>query len=326
MGDHPKVSIVIPTRNAGVGFEALLQKIQVQEGDFECEFLVVDSGSTDGTDELARIYGATVYQIPKTEFNHGATRNLGISLAKGEYVALTVQDAVPFDRRWLATMVENLERDERVAGVYGRQVPHPWTSDLTRVLVNSQATASLERREHFAGGPEQYRKMPPMKRRRLAAFDNVSSCLRRSVWEELPFEKTSFAEDLRWGKTVMEAGYKTVYEPRSAVFHAHERGVSYDLRRYYADQRILLELFGLELAPNLKRLLLSFFSFTLHLYRLLRRDEEFADKGVLPLLLLAAKYAIPAQVGNYLGAKSPTLARLSPRAFHKLHRYLSKGI
>lgn len=322
----PKVSVVIPTLNAGAGFEELLKRISAQEGDFDHEVLVVDSGSTDGTDELARRYGAVVHRITKEQFNHGATRNLGISLARGEYVVLTVQDAVPVDERWMATMVENLEQDERIAGVYGRQIPHPGASALTRVFVNSLASASLERREHFAGDPKQYRKMPPAKRRRLAAFDNVSSCLRRSVWKELPFEKTNFGEDIRWGKSVVEAGYKTVYEPRSAVFHSHERGALYDLRRYYVDQRVLRELFGLELVPSLARLFVSTFRFSLRLFRLLYRDEEMATKGVLRLMLIAVKYAVPAQVGNYLGAKSGSIARLSPGVFGKLHRFLSKGI
>jgi rhamnosyltransferase len=169
-----------------------------------------------------------------------ATRNLGISLARGKYVALIVGDAVPLDEWWLAAMVENLERDERVAGVYSRQIPHPEASALRRVLVNSLATASLERREQFASTPEQDREIhssehrrlhiflrltalvmrgrfrrlaclvvrgsladfrqhrrTALEHRRLAAFDDVSSCLRRSVWEEIPFEKTNFGEDLR---------------------------------------------------------------------------------------------------------------------------------
>ena len=325
----PKVSVVVPTLNAGPRFEELLKKVSEQEGDFERELIVVDSGSTDGTVELARRYGATVHRVPRAQFDHGATRNLGVSLARGEYVALTVADAVPLDGRWLAAMVEDLERDERVAGVYGRQVPHPEASALTRVLVNNQATAGLERREQqYVGGPERRHRerMPPRQRRRLAAFDNVSSCLRRSVWEELPFEKTSFGEDLRWGKRVVEAGYKIVYEPRSAVFHSHERGAMYELRRNYVDQRILLELFGLELVPNLVYLFLAISRSSAHLYRLLRQDEEVAAKGALWAMLLAARHAVPAEIGNYLGVKSKSLARLSPRAFERLHRFLSKGI
>jgi glycosyltransferase involved in cell wall biosynthesis len=58
-----KVLIVIPTLNAGPEFEELLEKVCVQEGDFEHEAIVGDSGSTDGAVELARRYGARVHQI-----------------------------------------------------------------------------------------------------------------------------------------------------------------------------------------------------------------------------------------------------------------------
>ena len=102
---------------------------------------MIDSGSTDGTAELARRYGASVHWISRDEFEHGATRNLGIALSGGEYVAFIVQDAVPFDEWWLAAMVENLERDKLVAGVYGRQIPRSTPPFMSRMLtVSSEPT------------------------------------------------------------------------------------------------------------------------------------------------------------------------------------------
>ena len=321
----PKVSVVIPTFNAGSGFEELIERLSAQESSFDYEILVMDSGSTDGTTEMARRYGVSVHQVARPNFDHGATRNLGISLSSGEYVAFIVQDALPFSERWLAAMVENLDRDELTAGVYGRQIPRPESSLLTRALVNSWVTAGLERREQFARDPGLYHALPPAERRLLATFDNVSSCVRRSVWEEFPFERTSYGEDLRWGKRVVEAGYKIVYEPRSAVFHSHERGAAYDLRRYYVEQSLLLDLFGLVLVPNSGSLLLNVLRSSAYLYRLLRRDEK-AAREAPRLVLPAAKYALVSQAGAYLGVKNRRLADTTPRISAKLDRFLSKGI
>lgn len=318
----PKASIVIPTFNAGPGFEQLLGRLAAQDTDFDYEILVVDSGSTDDTAGLARRHGSSVHRINQNEFDHGAARNLGISRAKGEYVALIVQDALPVDEGWLSAMVENFGQDETVAGVYGRQIPRPESSPLTRALMGDWPTSSPERREQFAGGPEGYRGMSPAERRELATFDNVSSCVRRSVWEEFPFESTGFGEDIRWGKAVVEAGYKLVYEPRSAVLHSHERGALYDLRRHYADGLVLQELFGLVQTPSLGRLLLNVLLSSAHLYFRLGRDGKTA--GISPRSpLLAMRYALCSQAGAYLAARR---SRADSRISARLHEFLLKGI
>lgn len=312
-----EVSIVIPTLDAGSGFEALLEGIARQRGDFGVETIVVDSGSSDGTIKLARRYGAVVHQISCTEFNHGAARNLGISLSGGEYVALTVQDAVPADENWLASMVENLEEDEAVAGVYGRQVPSPEAGPLARSVVNGLATASCDRREQRIVDLEGYMNSSPAERRRLATFDDVSSCLRRSVWEEIPFERASFGEDLRWGKRVVESGYKLVYEPRSVVRHSHERGGLYELRRHYVDAVLLEELFGNGSSPGLGRTLLSIPSAAIHRYRLLRRET---GRHSPRLVAQAARHTLLSRIGAYLGSERVFRGNLG------LNCFLSRGV
>lgn len=322
-GGRPKVSIVVPTLNAGPDLEELLDAISAQEADFGVEVLIVDSGSTDGTRELARRHGASVHRISRETFNHGGTRNRGIALAAGDYVALTVQDAVPLDRRWLATMVEELERDERVAGVYGRQVPRPDCRAVTRAVVNGRMTASPDRREQTTDSVDGYGSLSPIERRELAVFDNVNSCVRRSVWELIPFDEAEFAEDLRWGKKAIEAGYTLVYEPRAAVLHSHERGAMYDLRRHYVDQVALRELFGVEPVSSVRGLALAIVASARRHYRLLRRQQS--DGRASRLVLAALGHAVPTQIGGYLAAREPALRRLSPRAFGSMHRALSRG-
>lgn len=321
----PKASIVVLTRNAGPGFGELLARLFSQETDFDYEVLVVDSGSTDGTADMARRAGAAVHAIHPSEFGHGATRNLGASLSRGEYIAFLVQDALPLNERWLSAMTEVLEGDARVAGVYGRQLPCPESSPLTRVLVKGWATAAPERRVQFAGGPASYRALPPEERLRLSAFDNVSSCVRRSAWERQPFDQARFGEDLRWGKAVVEAGHAVVYEPGSAVLHSHERGALYDLRRYYANGKVQLDLFGLSPTPNLPRLALNTLRSTAHLYLRLSREERAAG-GILRLALLATVHAGVGQLGTYLAAKNSRLAKLSPRLSSAVDAFLAKGV
>lgn len=329
---RPLVSVVVPTFNAGLGFERLLAGISEQRGNFDVEVIVVDSGSTDGTVERARRHGATVHSIPKEEFNHGGSRNLGVSLARGEYVALTVQDAVPLDGNWLAAMVRSFEEEERVAGVYGRQVPRAESGILSRVVVNSIATAGSVRREQYAGSPELYRALTPAQRRDLAAFDNVSSGVRRSVWEEIPFEPTNFGEDIRWGRAVVEAGYKVVYEPESAVIHSHDRNFVYDLRRNYINQVVVAELFGLVQVPNIARLLVAILASSLHVFSLLRKEGggKTAPRDGARFALIALRHAVVSQAGVYLGSKvgpaDGRLARSFPRLRRRLDGFLSRGV
>lgn len=321
----PKASIVILTRDAGPDFRVLLDRLVSQRTDFSYEVVVIDSGSTDGTAATARDAGVRVHAISSSEFSHGATRNLGASLCRGEYVAFLVQDALPLNERWLSALVEALENDERVAGVYSRQLPRPESGPLTRILVGGWATAAPKRRFQFAGNSDSYRALPPEEKLRVSAFDNVSSCVQRSILEQHPFEQTGFGEDLRWGASVVEAGYAVVYEPDSTVLHSHERGVFYDLRRHYANGKLLLDLFGVSLTPNILRLVLNTLLSTGYLGRRLFREEKTLRRRIR-FTLLAAAHASVGQLGAYLAAKNILLASRNPRLSRAVDAFLEKGV
>jgi hypothetical protein len=62
-----------------------------------------------------------------------------------------------------------------------------------------------------------------------------------------------------------------------------------------------------------------------YLYRRLRRNEKAAGGAFRPALL-AAKHAVPAQTGAYLGAKCRRLAPAFPRLSAGLDRLLSRGV
>jgi rhamnosyltransferase len=245
---------LIPTYNAGPEFEVVLKAIAGQETNFGYELLLVDSGSTDGTLELARRHSARIISIPKSEFSHGGVRNHGISEARGEYVAMTVQDAVPANEKWLGKLVENMGGDESVAGVYSRQIPRSDCNPFSCYALERHFTNRPERHVQAIESPGHYESLTPMQKLELITFDDVSSCVRRSVWKEHPFRPVSFGEDLDWSERVIKAGYGIVYEPESVVIHSHNRSAYYEMKRAYVAHKLLGQMVGLRVLPTLEAL------------------------------------------------------------------------
>jgi rhamnosyltransferase len=238
--DNAKITIIIPTRDAGAEFRDTLTAIRKQTR--ASEVVVVDSGSSDHTLDLARQFGARTISIAPESFNHGETRNLGIRHATGDVCVMLVQDAVPIGETWLATLMSRFS-DERVVGVTGRHVPRP-ESDLV-------GRWQVEYRNDFLGDKIRIQEMESWdaflalsfeERLRLVSFDNVCSALRRDVWEKYPFQALPFAEDLDWGVRAMAAGYRLIYDPSVRVIHSHTRSPAYHLRRSYISGRVVPKL------------------------------------------------------------------------------------
>ena len=90
-----KVSVVIPTKNAGQDFYHVLESIRKQKGIRDIELVIVDSGSKDDTLNLSKRYSAKILSIDPSEFCHGRTRNYGAQSATGDYLVFLSQDAIP---------------------------------------------------------------------------------------------------------------------------------------------------------------------------------------------------------------------------------------
>src|SRR5580704_8009871 len=119
----PEITVAIPVLNGGELFAGVLQALADQT--VEHELLVCDSGSTDGSLELAREQGARVIEVAPSRFSHGGTRNRLMETAEGPRVALLTQDAQPADERWLEKLLGGFELGEDVAIVYGPYIPRP---------------------------------------------------------------------------------------------------------------------------------------------------------------------------------------------------------
>jgi rhamnosyltransferase len=188
--------------------------------------LVVDSGSTDGTPALARERGVRVHEIPASEFHHGATRNLGAQLARGEILVWTTHDAYPDSPHWLERLTAPLRAAEPdVAGVYGRQIAHHDASPPERYFLD------------FVYGPN-------ARLQRAASvdeltmdttlFSNANSAMPRQLLLDNPFaDDILIAEDQDWSRRMLLAGKAIRYEPDAAVRHSHPYTIFTAFRRFF---------------------------------------------------------------------------------------------
>lgn len=311
----PKVTVLIPTKNGGTIFEQVLTRVVDQLAPWPFEILVIDSGSSDDTVAICRKFpDVRLHIIEPQEFGHGKTRNLGISMARGEFIALITQDALPQNEHWLEVMVSVIEQDSVIAGVFGRHIAYPDANPFT----------AHELEQHFAGfdawqvvqldDPERYAHEEGY-RQVLHYFSDNNAIIRRSVWEVLPYPDVDFAEDQIWAQKIIEAGYKKAYARDAVVVHSHDYALFERLQRSFDEAYAFRRLFGYVLCPGLLSLVLSWLALT-------RRDLAFARLNGLYRSHTMAVVRAPFDnfmrlSGHYLGARGDRLPE-------GLRQYLSR--
>lgn len=248
-----KASVIIPTKNPGSIFTQVLAQVMAQETDWPFEIIVVDSGSTDGTLDFIRKHAdVKLVEIPSAEFGHGRTRNLAISRAEGEFCALLTHDALPASPFWLARIVEAVEQSSDIAGAFGPHFAYPTHSpyvhrDLHMHFEGFRQFDSVLSRDT---DPDRYVRDESW-RQVLHYYSDNNSCMRRSVWEKIPYPDVEFAEDQIWAATVIEAGWKKAYAVDAPVYHSHEYRMFEQLQRAFDESLAFRRLFGYRLGASL---------------------------------------------------------------------------
>lgn len=217
----PLVSIIMRSFNEAWALRGTLPALQAQEYR-NWELIVIDSGSTDGSQDLIRAtQPAHFVQITPAEYNPSRVMNHGMRLARSEFGIFLNADATPQGTGWLRPLVTALQ-NPRTAACFGRQIPRP----------DCQAVFACDYERCF--GPE----------RESASWDHffsmVSSGLRKDVWSRRGFrEDLQYAEDDEYTRWCRAEKYDVVYVPESVAMHSHNYTAQQAFKRAAGDARAM---------------------------------------------------------------------------------------
>jgi len=94
------VSIVIPTYNRGDLIAETIQSI-LDQTFRDLEIIVIDDGSTDNTREVVEKFGDRVATSRSQNSERAVSRNHGLRLSRGEFIAFPDSDDCWLPTRWL---------------------------------------------------------------------------------------------------------------------------------------------------------------------------------------------------------------------------------
>jgi len=225
------ISVVIPTKNGGEDFRRIVATIARQKGFREVEIIVVDSGSTDKTVELAEQFGATVIKILPEEFTHSYARNLGARHASGQYLLFTVQDALPPSDSWLRELF-NVIKNNRVVAVSCAEFPAESADLFYRAISwNHYRFLEVDNNDRLLSKSSAEDHISLRKNGQLS---DLACLISKDVFAEYEY-KTDYGEDLDLGLRLIRDGHAIAFLGSTRIIHSHNRPAYYYLKRAYVE-------------------------------------------------------------------------------------------
>ncbi|HEX3978197.1 MAG TPA: glycosyltransferase [Solirubrobacteraceae bacterium] len=195
------VSVIIRVRDERPNLARCLGLLAAQRDVGETELIVVDAGSRDGSQAVARAHGAQVLGTdPAEPFSYGGALNLGAERARHDVLVSLSAHAFPRDQGWLARLAEAMAGDPGIACACG-DVHGP---DGGRLGAPIAQDAALARRRPEWG------------------YSNAAGAFRAELWRRRPFRADLPAcEDKEWALHWLGEGYRCRVDPALAVDHDH---------------------------------------------------------------------------------------------------------
>lgn len=192
-----QLSILIRNLNEAASLEQTLLAIKKQQTTFEYEIVVVDNESDDNSIDVAMQMGCKIFTLKRSEFTFGRSLNYGISKCSGEIILILSSHLILLNEFFLNNIPQYFN-DKNVAAL---RFVHAVSPELVvESLQNGTKELKYENSAAFT----------------ISNWQNliVNHCaaIRKSCWEELPFNEEMFAsEDKVWSLDVLKKGYTILY-------------------------------------------------------------------------------------------------------------------
>ncbi len=210
----PDVSIIIRTLNEDRYLPELLSSIQEQQSSFTHEVVLIDSGSTDNTLNIAERFGCRILHISRAEFSFGRSLNRACEASHGEFLVFVSGHCIPYDQEWLQNLVEPLK--ERIVDYcYGRQLGGPHT--------------------HWSESQIFFKYFPESSRLPQEGFycNNANSAILAETWKRYRFdEELTGLEDMHLAKRLIANQEFIGYAGNACVYHLHHENWKQIQRRF----------------------------------------------------------------------------------------------
>ncbi len=204
MADQP-LSLVIRTLNAAPQLAELLSALHLRPDD---QLIIVDSGSSDATLELARKAGAQIVPIAPDRFTYGRSLNVGFAEARHSWILALSSHVVPVRPDFLDAYRSAIRRfPSGVVAAAGPLVRNDGERGMTGGITLYEGADFLRGFEFGAGNP---------------------NCLyRRDVWAARPFDEAlGGGEDCEWYVWAIVAGHVLAAVHAAEVYYRFRRSWS----------------------------------------------------------------------------------------------------
>lgn len=234
-------SIVIRTYNEERYLDRLLSRIAEQKSDLvEIETVIVDSGSTDATLEIAQRHQCRITHIKQSDFTFGRSLNVGCEFADGDFLIFVSGHCIPVGDDWVHELVKPLA--DNLAGYsYGRQ--------------QGKETTKFSEYQHFEKFFPRYSKIP----QQGYFCNNANAAISRELWQRYRYdEELTGLEDMYLAKQLVADGGRVAYVSSASVYHIHDESWS-QLKTRYEREAIALQ----KIMPEVHFQLSDFFRYLL---------------------------------------------------------------